>query len=285
MFRLVMVLGVLWAGWAAAQDGLFATLQTTQGDIRMRLHYDLVPRTVANFLTLAEGTRPWVDSARGRPVTNRFYNGIIFHRVITNFMIQAGSPNKQGTDGPGYRFSDEFHPSLTHSNAGVVSMANSGTNSNGSQFFITTVAATHLNNKHAVFGHVVSGQSVVDAISGAPTNPTNNRPWVDIVITNVVIERIGTAAQAFNPLAVTPALPAVKGCGQQFGLQGGAWVLQWTPRTNCLYQMYGNVDLRNDSAWVSLYSGTDTVLYVDGVVQSVPRATFATLEIEYFETF
>jgi peptidyl-prolyl cis-trans isomerase B (cyclophilin B) len=126
-----------------------ATIVTSRGTIRVKLHADKAPRTVANFESLA---------GKG------FYNGLKFHRVIANFMIQTGCPRGDGFGGPGYEFDDEFHPSLRHDGPGVLSMANSGPNTNGSQFFITHVATPHLNGKHSVFGRVIEGQNVVNAI-------------------------------------------------------------------------------------------------------------------------
>ncbi len=126
-----------------------ATIQTTRGTIKIKLFADKTPKTVANFVTLAN---------------KGFYNGLKFHRVIADFMIQTGCPEGNGRGGPGYRFNDEFHPELKHDGPGVLSMANAGPNTNGSQFFITHVACPHLNGKHSVFGRVVEGQDVVNAI-------------------------------------------------------------------------------------------------------------------------
>ena len=126
-----------------------ATIQTNRGAIRVQLHEDKVPKTVANFVKLANRS---------------FYDGLKFHRVIADFMIQTGCPEGTGRGGPGYRFEDEFHPELKHDGPGVLSMANAGPNTNGSQFFITHVATPHLDGKHSVFGHVIEGQDVVDAI-------------------------------------------------------------------------------------------------------------------------
>jgi len=127
-----------------------ATIETNKGTIRLELFADKVPNTVANFEKLA---------GQG------FYNGLKFHRVIPNFMIQTGCPQGTGTGGPGYKFKDEFHPSLKHSGPGILSMANAGPNTNGSQFFITHVATPHLDGKHSVFGKVIEGQKVVDTIA------------------------------------------------------------------------------------------------------------------------
>ncbi len=127
-----------------------ATIQTKKGNIRIKLHDDLAPRTVKNFEDLAN---------------KGFYDGLKFHRVIANFMIQGGCPLGTGTGGPGYKFDDEFHPSLRHDGPGVLSMANSGPNTNGSQFFITHVACPWLDGHHTVFGHVLEGQNVVNSIA------------------------------------------------------------------------------------------------------------------------
>ena len=126
-----------------------ATIQTNRGDIVIDLHADKAPQTVNNFVVLAQ---------------DGFYNGVKFHRVLADFMVQGGDPTGSGRGGPGYNFNDEFHPDLVHDGPGVLSMANAGPNSNGSQFFITHVATNWLDNKHAVFGKVRSGQDVVDAI-------------------------------------------------------------------------------------------------------------------------
>ena len=162
-------------------DGLYARIETTRGEIVLRLEFQKAPLTVTNFVGLAEGTL----SFKNRTV-KRFYDGLTFHRVVENFMIQGGDPLGNGSGGPGYRFPDEFHPGLKHDRPGTLSMANSGANTNGSQFFITHKTTPWLDGKHAVFGYVVEGQSVVDAIRQGDK------------IEKVTILRIGPAARAFK---------------------------------------------------------------------------------------
>ena len=149
--------------------GTYAQFETTEGSFTIRLFDKEAPNTVANFVGLAEGTKEWKDPATGEKKQAPFYNGIIFHRVIDGFMIQGGDPLGIGTGGPGYTFKDEFHPSRRHDKAGILSMANAGPNTNGSQFFITHVETPWLNGKHTVFGKVLTGQDVVDAVRQGDT--------------------------------------------------------------------------------------------------------------------
>ena len=169
-------------------ETLYATLKTTMGDIVIQLFDDKAPKTVANFVDLATGSKEWTDPKTREKVKRPLYNGTIFHRVIPGFMIQGGDPLGNGTGGPGYRFADEFHPDLKHSKPGILSMANAGPNTNGSQFFITQKATPWLDGKHSVFGEVVKGQNVVDAIINMPRDP-RDRPIKDVVLQEVVISR------------------------------------------------------------------------------------------------
>ena len=179
-------------------DGLFADIETTKGHIVVKLNYKEVPTTVANFVTLAEGKNNFVKvEYKGKP----FYNGTIFHRVIDGFMIQGGDPTGTGMGDPGYRFEDEFVPSLKHSKKGILSMANSGPNTNGSQFFITQVPTPHLDGRHTVFGETVKGEEVIDAIAKAPRNG-QDRPNEDIKIKNITILANGKDAQKFDAVKV-----------------------------------------------------------------------------------
>ena len=168
--------------------GVFARFDTTEGPFTARLFDQEAPRTVENFVGLAEGTKEWTDPRSNQRVTQPYYNGIVFHRVIVGFMIQGGDPLGQGIGGPGYTFADEFHPTLRHSKAGILSMANSGPNTNGGQFFITLAPTPHLDDRHSVFGEVVSGMDVVRKIGSTRTGQ-RDRPLNDIVIEHVRIER------------------------------------------------------------------------------------------------
>lgn len=171
-------------------EQLFATLNTNRGAIRLELFPDHAPKTVANFVELAEGSREWTHPGTGEKSTAKLYDGTTFHRVISGFMIQGGDPTGTGRGGPGYRFADEFHPELTFNRPYLLAMANAGPGTNGSQFFITVARTSHLNRKHTIFGEVADQPSrdVVDAIAGAPTGP-GDRPLKDATITAVTIEK------------------------------------------------------------------------------------------------
>jgi peptidyl-prolyl cis-trans isomerase A (cyclophilin A) len=167
---------------------VFARFDTSEGSFTVRLFDREAPKTVGNFAGLAEGTKEWTDPRTNKRVTQPYYNGIVFHRVIDGFMIQGGDPLGQGIGGPGYTFADEFHPSLRHNRPGILSMANRGPNTNGGQFFITLGPTPHLDDRHSVFGEVVEGMDVVKKIGGAKTDG-HDRPVTDIVINTVTIER------------------------------------------------------------------------------------------------
>ena len=166
----------------------FAKFNTTEGDFKVRLFDDKAPKTVANFVGLAEGTKEFTDPKSRAKVTRPFYDGLTFHRVIDGFMIQGGCPMGNGMGGPGYQFADEFGPGLRHDREGLLSMANAGPGTNGSQFFITLAPTSWLDNKHAIFGEVVEGLDVIRRIGKTKTG-ANDRPAKEIVVNSVSIER------------------------------------------------------------------------------------------------
>ena len=177
---------------------LFARLKTTLGDIVVRLEETKAPKTVANFVGLAQGKIAWQDATDGKEKSEPLYDGVRFHRVIPDFMIQCGDPltrstadqwkGRWGTGGPGYRFGDEFHPELRHKGAGILSMANAGPGTNGSQWFITEGDTPHLNDRHSVFGRVTEGLDIVHKIANVPTNH-RDAPLTDVVLQKVELFR------------------------------------------------------------------------------------------------
>ncbi len=170
-------------------DGVYAEMHTNKGTIILSLEHEKTPLTVANFVGLAEGKLP----NKAKPIGTPYYDGLTFHRVINDFMIQGGDPGGDGRGGPGYQFKDEFHNSLTHQGPGVLSMANAGPGSNGSQFFITHIATPWLDGKHSVFGRVIDGQNVVDSIKEGDK------------IETLTIVRNGASAQGYDATAIATA--------------------------------------------------------------------------------
>jgi cyclophilin family peptidyl-prolyl cis-trans isomerase len=185
-------------GTEGLSDGLYADLETNRGRILLKLFYKRVPRTVANFVGLADGTQSWNDPISGDSHKSKFYDGLTFHRVIADFMVQGGDPLGTGSGGPGYRFADEFHPELRHNKPGILSMANAGPDTNGSQFFITHKETPWLDDKHSVFGEVIEGMDVVNAIEKGDR------------IEQLQIVRQGSDAQAFDEIAVTSKADATR---------------------------------------------------------------------------
>ncbi len=173
---------------------MHAVFHTNKGKFKALLHHTKAPNTVANFVGLAEGTKEFTDPKTGEKVKRRYYDGLIFHRVIENFMIQGGDPLGSGMGGPGYKFDDEFHPELMHDKKGVLSMANAGPNTNGSQFFITVAVAPHLDAQrsmkrgYSIFGQIIEGYDIVETISQVSTN-RDDRPDQPVVINKIEILR------------------------------------------------------------------------------------------------
>lgn len=208
MFKKLYVLAVFALALASCKtssradlgDGLFADIKTSKGDIIVRLEHNKAPVTVANFISLAEGTSPFVsDNFKDK----KYYDGLIFHRVMKDFMIQGGCPTGTGTGNPGYRFMDEFNDTLVHDRKGILSSANSGagTNTNGSQFFITHKPTPWLDGVHSVFGEVIEGLAVVDSIANVPV-AAGNKPVDSVSMTTVKIIRNGKEAKKFDAVKV-----------------------------------------------------------------------------------
>ncbi len=263
-------------------DGIYADFATSMGSFTCRLDYVNAPRTVANFIGLATGERPWLDLATGAARSNGYYNGLTFHRVIAGFMIQSGSPNGQGNDGPGYTFPDEFSALLRHDAAGVLSMANVGEDTNGSQFFVTVAPTPWLNDLHSVFGRVEGGMDVVNAISGVATD-TNDVPLTPVVISNVSIRRVGAAAGAFN--VSTQKLPVVSNV--RLGISGGAGEsvdLAFQRRAYTETRLYATEDL-SAAVWTYFDLGTEGATPAAGGqsvnLAGVDRMFFSLAQVQY----
>jgi len=182
-------------------DGIFADIQTNKGDIVVKLEHDKTPVTVASFVSLAEGNSPFVsEEFKGK----KYYDGLLFHRVMKDFMIQGGDPTATGTGSPGYKFKDEFNDSLIHGKKGILSMANGGPTTNGSQFFITLKPTPWLNGVHTVFGEVLKGMDVLDTIANVATAqvPQKDKPVVDVVMNTIEIIRNGRVAKKFDAVQI-----------------------------------------------------------------------------------
>ena len=173
----------------ARTPGTYATLKTSEGTIVCRLFEKEAPKTVANFIELAEGKREWSHPTTRAKSTDKLYDGTIFHRVIPDFMIQGGDPLGSGRGGPGYQFADEIHPDLRFDRPYLLAMANAGPGTNGSQFFITVGPTTWLNGKHTIFGEVIEGQKIVEKISRVARSG-QDKPNKPVVIESLVIERV-----------------------------------------------------------------------------------------------
>lgn len=270
---------VLPAGKARAQsDGLHADFTTSFGSFSCMLDFTNAPRTVANFVGLAAAQRAWLEVPTGRVLTSPFYNGITFHRVVPGFVIQAGSPNGQGTDGPGYSVRDEFTPVLRHDGFGVLSMANSGPDSNGSQFFITLAATPSLNDVHSVFGRLTSGSNVVHAIGQAARN-SNDKPLADVVIQNVSIRAVGAAAEAFS--VQSQGLPVVTNATLSISASATNLSLSFSNRLHADNRVYRSTNL---TAWSGSESGVEVSAPVSNQVFVARTATnefFRAVQINY----
>ncbi|MEI8043342.1 MAG: peptidylprolyl isomerase [Verrucomicrobiota bacterium] len=259
-------------------NGIFADFTTSMGSFTCQLDYTNAPATVANFIGLATGQRAWLDLPTGRARTNAFYNGLTFHRVIAGFMSQGGSPNGTGSDGPGYVFPDEFSPQLVFDRFGVLAMANSGTNSDGSQFFITVAPFASGNNTYSIFGQVVSGSNVVYAINHVTTG-ANDKPLTNVVMQQVAIRRLGAAAQAFNINA--QSLPVVTNLPLRISLGEGQVTLAFSNRAYADNRLYSSTNL---VSWTPGSLGIEIAAPSSNTVvrtNSEPRRFFSLAQVQY----
>ena len=264
------------AALAQLADGLYAAFDTSMGGITCRLDYAEAPVTCANFAGLAEGSQNWINPATHSVQNDPFYEGLIFHRVITNFMIQGGCPLGTGTSGPGYAFPDEFSTNLTHHSAGILSMANSGPDSNGSQFFITLNNTDWLDNKHSVFGEVVDGMDVVFDI-GAVTTDAGNRPLSDVTIEQIDILRIGTDAENFDPLA--QSLPEVDSLHLVISEAASDLEVSATTSNRSKQLVYTSTDLSNWVLIVQNYTQTEEGTWSIPVEANLPKQFFRAIRV------
>jgi len=250
---LLLCLFALVAALPSAEAQIHADVTVSggvNGTFTITLEHEKTPLTVANFIGLATGSRGWLDVATGAIRKDPFYSGVIFHRVIAGFMSQTGSRTGDGTDGPGYSFPDEFHSTLRHDSAYVVSMANSGKQTNGSQIFITAAATSHLDNLHSVFGRVTAGQSVCDQINRTSTG-ANDRPVTPIVIQSIQV--YGPSLASF-PVATAP-LPRIVNARPIPKRIGASFLLNYDRLPFSTYTGYNSPNLAAWSRFISTYSG------------------------------
>lgn len=282
VFFYLLMCGAGVARGVPAEEGLYARFVTGRGEFVARLEHGRAPVAVANFVGLAEGTRGWLDAERGVVVEGRgFYDGLVFHRVIPGFVIQSGSRNGLGTDGPGYAWGDEYHAELVHDGAGVLSMANSGADTNGSQFFVTLNATAWLDGKHSIFGRVVEGMDVVEAIGAQATEGSEGRT----VLERVEIVRVGAAAQAWDAGAVA-GLPEWVAAGAAMVRNGEGWGVELERGANCRYDFFTSEGLVEwgSAGWVQDGAGAgEGAVDVTGLVGEARRMFFRVAKARYAE--
>jgi cyclophilin family peptidyl-prolyl cis-trans isomerase len=267
--------------FAQYPNGIYAEFNTSMGSYTCRLEYAYAPKAVANFIGLATGQRAWLDLPAGVVRTNPFYNGTTFHRVIAGFMNQGGSPNGLGTDGPGYQFTDEFTPSLRHDGFGVLSMANSGPDSNGSQYFITVSAQPQLNDVHTIFGRLYGGSNVVYAINHVATG-SGDKPLTNVVLNSVVIRRVGAAAIGFN--ISTNGLPTVTNLTTRIARAGTDVSITFSNRLNADNRLYSSENL---AQWSGSSLGVESSSPVTNnivLAPPAPKGFFRMAQVQYSPT-
>ena len=265
---------------ASAQytNGIYAEFNTSLGSYTCALYYAQSPKAVASFIGLATGQRAWLSLPTGVVKTNPFYAGIIHHRVISNFVIQAGSPNGVGTDGPGYAFVDEFTNTLRFDSFGVLAMANSGPDSSGSQYFVTVSPQPGLNDVHTIFGKLYGGSNVVFTISSVATDG-NNKPLTNVVINSLNIRRVGTAATSFDITA--QGLPLVTNLNLKIAKSGANVSLTFSNKLFADNRLYASSNL---FSWTANQLGIETGTPISNTnLQSAaaPSQFFRAAQIQY----
>jgi len=268
-----------------AQNGIFADFTTSMGNFTCQLDYTNAPKAVANFIGLVTGGQTWLDLPSGRAKTNSFYNGLKFHRVVPGFVIQGGSPNGLGTDGPGYAFPDEFTTAVRFDRFGRLAMANSGKNSNGSQFFVTMAAEPGLNDVHTIFGLLTSGSNIVYNINHVPvTGPNNDIPVTPVTIQNIAIRRVGTAASNFD--ANAQSLPIVRNVALDIANSSTNVLLGFTNRQYCDNRLYFSTNLT--TGWTNALLGIEVTNAVTNRIvrakPASPKAYYSMAQIQYPST-
>ena len=259
-------------------DGLYARLVTSMGTITLKLYYDQTPRTVANFVGLAEGTHPFIDFAQPNVVKRHFYDGLIFHRVVKGFVIQTGSPNGNGTDGPGYVIGHEIKAGLKHGKAGMLGAARtSAQNTYGAQFYLTLTNTPFLDNQYTVWGETVEGLDVVLAIGSVATG-ANDKPLTPVVLQTVEILRIGAAALAFDPEKVVPALPQPKTKEVTLVSKTNSLTLSWRTNSAAYYRVLYGTDFKS---WQDSGLFFDSSADLSGFLTQQPKYFFRLFEIQY----
>jgi peptidyl-prolyl cis-trans isomerase A (cyclophilin A) len=271
-------LGCLLPLAGVSQEGIFVDFTTSLGSFRCELDPVRSPRAVGNFIALATGTRSWMEEGSGRVRAEPFYDGLLFHRVIDGFMIQSGSPNGLGNDGPGYVIPDTFDPALRHDRPGILSMANSGPNSNGSQFFVTVAATPWLDDVHTVLGWVTEGFEVVRAISQVETDE-QDRPREPVRIDRVRIERVGVAAETFDIHGL--GLPEVTAVPLTVKQQGDGLRLSFEQPSHADLRLRESSDLEG---WSNIALGIDSQAVIGAYRERVASGSagfFALTRIQY----
>ncbi|MGN6643646.1 MAG: peptidylprolyl isomerase [Verrucomicrobiota bacterium] len=273
------LLTVAFPAFADYTNGIYAEFNTSMGSYTCRLDYAIAPKAVANFIGLATGGRAWLDFPSGTVRTNPFYNGTTFHRVIAGFMNQGGSPNGLGTDGPGYQFVDEFTNTARFTGFGVLAMANSGPDSNGSQYFITVSPQPSLSDVHTIFGQLYGGSNVVYAINHVATNSTNSKPLTDVVVQSVAIRRVGAEAQAFDINA--QGLPVVTNLNCSISQVSSNVVISFSNALNIENRFYSSTNLQS---WSGVSFGIETKAPLLAGIQaggSLPSRFFRMIQVRY----